>query len=1408
MISLQTSPVQRKMADKFSSWLFKNHQIHVEVEKLKPGIIGDFYFEDLYLPGNQLDTLLFVDELKIQTSFFRWNHLSSVYFEGLFLAFHYENTPDDSEWFETFQGLYSKSSEVPFLIDHTWINGGQIELAKGSDVRSFQNLDLYLKESKFSSVIELVLSNLDWEFSDSTRHQVEASSLFFSDTLNSIKGFNWVSKDSYASVDLEEHKSNDSLILNVREFNATHDAVNGFTELWPESFQCGLNTTIFLKDDSLWTKSFSAYSDKGSLLDGSFGINNWKDPDAWNYSLDIDTLFLNKGEWDWLNTLTSSKYEFSSLGTIKSDFTLQGSLSELKLNASIDSDEGSLDAALEINMKDSQGIPAYRGNLNLNQFNLANLFPKYKVRHVDADIEVKGKGFDISSFDTDIHGDLYKIEIRDYTYQNIELDGRLQPDYFKGKAKIFDPHLELDFSGEIDFSGERPIMDFIADITEADLVQLKWYDKEPVAKLTSLIEMNLMGSNWTDIEGSLGAYFSTIQTSDNYYYFDDIYFQSQKLDDKDVLTLKSDFIHAKIEGIIDVPNVLSSVSTHLHKHFPMIDVGVKTTQNFDYEIQVHNSASITEIFFPELNVSDSTLLFGRFNNLDGDLVLNFESPSIQYGHWFVENLELQSLFSGDTSHFSLFGNRLNYNRQSKLQNFNLNQNGELENWRYEVSWEGSDSLSFDGYLSGETQMRRNSFDLRLDESQFYFADTLWTLKNNSTYSFGHQGYSTEIFLNTVSQELAFKYQNFGEDSNLDVDVRDFELNNFSPFYAHIRSSFDGKLTGSFASLKKGTLDVYTSAIQSDNLLVNGHNFGAVSLDLSYDEIEGIQNLFGAISKDSLKSMEFTGAYMPSAKNDNFNISLDVHDFNLAHVEDYISILDTLQGDVHGNISFFGQLNQPEFRGDLLVDDLRFSVPHMNIQFQSDSSSSIYLTDRLLSLNDIHFKGVENNSIIGLGKLEGDFNHRYFKDFNLDLNLKADSLLCLNTGSYVDKAYFGRAIATGDASFKGPTNAIDIEVNAASNKGTALFIPLDDEESIDELSFIHFIDKNQEIQDGDLTVTDRVVSDPTFTIDMNVELNEKAHVNIIFDETLGDKLRATGNGFINIGVDKANEVYMFGDYTIEEGDYLFTLQNFVNKKFEIEKGSKLTWDGSPSEAQMNLNALYKLNTNLSLLTSDTLYNKSRDVECRMMMTGDLLKPKIDFDIQIPNGDDRIRRILDEQTNTEEKNTQQFLSLLVLNTFMSSKEYNDTDVDYLSSTVSSGAEVLNNQFYNWTSQFSDRFDLGLKYHPNQGEYLSQRQWELLLNNMKVNDRITFNGNIATQAENTNRFIGDFEFEYQLSEDGKLRLSAFSNNLEENTQLQVEANKYYTTGLGLFYRDEFDDFRDLWKKFKGMFRKRNKR
>jgi hypothetical protein len=503
----------------------------------------------------------------------------------------------------------------------------------------------------------------------------------------------------------------------------------------------------------------------------------------------------------------------------------------------------------------------------------------------------------------------------------------------------------------------------------------------------------------------------------------------------------------------------------------------------------------------------------------------------------------------------------------------------------------------------------------------------------------------------------------------------------------------------------------------------------------------------------------------------------------------------------GKFDIYGALDDTKFDAKFDVNKMIIDVPLLNTRMESDNTSKMYITEEYIDFNGVLF----SDDYGGNALLSGELLHDHFTDFSLGLQLDVDSFLCLDTDAFNEEHYYGKVISTGDVIFKGPLDAIAININAKTEEGTDIYIPLDDDDAADDLSFIHFIDNKNITLDSLWSPVQLSSNSAPLNIDFNLEFNDKSHLNLIFDEELGDKIRAKGNGFIKIGVDGSNDINMFGEYIVDEGEYLFTLQNFANKMFEIEQGATFVWDGDPYEAQMDLKALYNLNTNISPLSSE--YNRNADVECRMLMTGELLMPKIEFDVQIPKGDDLIKRILEERTNTEEKNTQQFLSLLVLNSFMSSDEFESTDVDYLSSTVSNGIEVLNNQLSNWTSQFTDRVDLGIKYRPSLGDTLSNKEFELLLNNMKLNDRVTLNGNIGTlPSQNTTRVIGDLKVEYRLSDDGKLKLVAF-RNLEESFEIQIDETNY-TTGLGLFYRDEFDDFSNLWDRVIYLFKsKKNK-
>ena len=58
-----------------------------------------------------------------------------------------------------------------------------------------------------------------------------------------------------------------------------------------------------------------------------------------------------------------------------------------------------------------------------------------------------------------------------------------------------------------------------------------------------------------------------------------------------------------------------------------------------------------------------------------------------------------------------------------------------------------------------------------------------------------------------------------------------------------------------------------------------------------------------------------------------------------------------------------------------------------------------------------------------------------------------------------------------------------------------------------------------------------------------------HVN----EKVGDVIKVRGNGKIDMKVNKDDRFTINGEYFVSQGTYLFTLQNILNKKFNIQPG---------------------------------------------------------------------------------------------------------------------------------------------------------------------------------------------------------------------------------------------------------------
>jgi hypothetical protein len=163
----------------------------------------------------------------------------------------------------------------------------------------------------------------------------------------------------------------------------------------------------------------------------------------------------------------------------------------------------------------------------------------------------------------------------------------------------------------------------------------------------------------------------------------------------------------------------------------------------------------------------------------------------------------------------------------------------------------------------------------------------------------------------------------------------------------------------------------------------------------------------------------------------------------------------------------------------------------------------------------------------------------------------------------------------------------------------------------------------------------------------------------------------------------------------------------------------------------------------------------------------------------------------------------LSLLVLGQFYTPEFMRGTFEANTSNVIGNTAsDLLTNQLSNWFSQISRDVDIGINYR--RGDQLSNDEIEFALSTQIFNDRVIINGNIGNNANpnslNSSELVGDFDIIVKLTPNGKLQLKAYSRS---NNNLIYETAPY-TQGVGVTYKEEFNTFTELWRKFLAIFRK----
>lgn len=1090
--------------------------------------------------------------------------------------------------------------------------------------------------------------------------------------------------------------------------------------------------------------------------------------------------------------------------TYKGNFT--GFLSDFVAFGTITSRMGTLTTDIAIS-PESQNEIRYKGQLKTEGFNLARLIQSPKLGQISLNGMVNGTfKKNGESVNGDFDGVISRWLLNDYVYNNITMDGHLNNRKFGGNIMVEDPNLQMHFAGSLDLNEKIPVFDFIMHLGKADLVALKLDSTQAVSEIRLDMAANFSGNNIDNMEGLIQLFNGKYLNQNDTLAFENLIINTHLEEAESRINITSDYADLSVRGTYNFKSLIESFRIVLANYIPALRKPFSTQDfenQFTLNLDVKNLDDITAVFIPGMHIDTPFNLMGEIDTKNKLFTFNGNIPGISWNDFRLQDIGLavQPVPGELTSHVSI--SEVRY-EDTRLHNLDLLVDASNNTLDTRLLWNNKNENRYSGNISMAVLINQNDstgnpvFRMNVAPSEIIISDTVWTIGpatftidttsihvQDFRFAHGNQSFeaSGKISSNTEDQlSLTF--------ANLDIESLDT--------YLQKSLGMKGQISGSL-----GVFDFYRSRIFYSDLRVDDFTFrneeiGDISIVNKWDRETSLIDTEVLIVHNGRSNFTARGYFNPFSQNLQYTLNADRFPLGLLG-----TVIRTTFSNFHGDGS--GQIVVSGTPKKFLMDGAVYAEnAGLTIDF---TQVSYHLNDSIRFTNDvIHFDRIEMKDVLGnRGIFNGTIRHDNFKNMDYNLTVTSNRILAMNTTGRHNDSFYGRVEARGNVRIQGKGTDVRLAGEATTLPGTEITIVLGDEEEVTRYDFVRFITNEQ--QPVTISRQAPAASAGGLEIDLTITATPDAQAQMIYNTQITDVIRARGEGVIRIRMDQDANMSLYGNYSVSEGEYLFTLQNVINKRFSIEPGGSIVWSGDPYNAIIDISAVYRLKASLRELymgsmRTDIDYTQRIPVECKILLTDDLISPEINFDIVLPTVEDRIRDEIRQYFAAQEDLNRQMLSLLVLGQFYTPDymrgTYEATSSNLIGNTAS---DLFSNQLSNWLSQINRDIDIGVNYRP--GNQLTDDEIELALSTQIFNDRVIINGNIGNNANpnsvNNSELVGDFDLIVKLTPNGKLQLKAYNRG---NNNLIYETAPY-TQGIGISYKEEYNTFGELWRKFLEIFK-----
>ncbi|MEO8066636.1 MAG: translocation/assembly module TamB domain-containing protein [Flavobacteriales bacterium] len=1094
--------------------------------------------------------------------------------------------------------------------------------------------------------------------------------------------------------------------------------------------------------------------------------------------------------------------EVERLGNINFKGNFTGFLNSFTARGRTRTGIGEVGAALTFERDTLTNVFSATGRVAAKAFDLGKLVNDGIVGPITTDLQVKASGKDFRSMMADLEGEVPSFVFNGQTITGISVNGRLERKLFNGAAVINDPKLQLEFEGLADLRGKWPKVDFTSSIAHVDLraLDLLSTDKYNVAAAN----VRAAGTFAPDsLKGFIAVEGISYCLADGDHDLGDITLRSDRSNGQQLLELRSTFADAEVLGTFLPTKLPGAMKSIAYSVFPSLEREVdyvQQPQDFTFNVRVKDAAEILGLVAPDVEIAPGSTFSGYLNSRNFDLGLSAFLPRARYGSFSGDSVQVILDKTLDVLAFSLRSARQSVGDSTWIGGIGVSGKAYQDEVELTADWEASSTgtsgeLNMQGMVEGP-----HAVDLELLPSRLFFGRGTW---KNSEPAHVRIDSSTvridSLLLVNEGQEMMLN-GHLSKDPSLPLAFafHDVGLENLEPFVDG--PTLHGKIDGDGRVFDLYNSPFLLSYLCVDSLAIADKQVGDVRFAAGWNNTKRQVDIEGSLMTGEVTALNFNGSVAPG-RADELDLHVLFDRFDLAFINPFLEGgISDIRGSVTGDVAVTGKINEPKPKGHLQLTEAGVRIDYLNTSYHFTHAVDVLPT--MFTIDQVQVVDEEGN----IGVANGTVVHKGFYDWNFDVGIAMDKLLCMNTTEAQNNLYFGRAYATGDVGISGYLDQLLIEVDARTERGTDIKFPLGGSTEVGGVDFIHFVSS-----DSAAIAAAEVIDLTGIGLDMKVEVTPDANFELIFDPTVGDILSARAKGSMEMSVSPAGEFRMTGGLETTSGDYLFTLRNLVNKRFALKPGGRISWFGDPFDAQLDLQAVYRLSAPLYDIMRENkdAYRKRVPVEVVMSLENKLMNPDISYTIELPTVDEGVKTQVRSALADPDELSRQVFFLIVLNKFNTPESFGEAGTASGGNVAGTTAsELLSNQVSNWLSKLSSDVDLGVNYRP--GTNIAQDEVALALSTALLNERLLLStnvgvlyGNAATAQANT--LIGDFQVEYLITSDGKLRLKVYSQSNDRNLNQVDQAPT--TQGAGVAYREEFNNLPELWQKFRNVFRRSDK-